>query len=76
MHLKGAFGSCQTVMNDPGAQQPSHMFLTWVKTRPATPCPTLLGIVCGFFNVSQLFATRVVRRDLQLIFLIQEDLKV
>ena len=24
----------QTVMNDPGAQQPSQMFLTWVKARP------------------------------------------
>ena len=34
MHLKGASGSRQTAMNDPGAQQPSQMFLTWVKARP------------------------------------------
>ena len=34
MHVKGASGSHQTAMNDPGAQQPSQMFLTWVKTRP------------------------------------------
>ena len=34
MHLKGASGCCQTVMIDPGAQQPSQMFLPWVKTRP------------------------------------------
>ena len=34
MHMKGASGSRQTVMNDPGAQQPSQMFLTWVKARP------------------------------------------
>ena len=29
MHMKGA-----SVMNGPGAQQPSQMFLTWVKARP------------------------------------------
>ena len=44
MHLKGAAGCRQTVMNDPGAQQPSQMFLTWVckgqTTTPGTPCPT------------------------------------
>ena len=34
MHTKGASGCRQTVMNDPGAQQPSQMFLTWVKARP------------------------------------------
>ena len=35
MHMKGASGCRQTVMNDPGAQQPSQMFfLTWVKARP------------------------------------------
>ena len=35
MHMKGASGCHQTVMNDPGAkQQPSQMFLTWVKARP------------------------------------------
>ena len=34
MHMKGAFGCRQTVMNDPGAEQPSQMFLTWVKARP------------------------------------------
>ena len=34
MHMKGASGSRQTAMNDPGAQQPSQMFLTWVKARP------------------------------------------
>ena len=36
--------------------------------------PYSLRLVCGFFNVSQLF--KVVRRDLQLIVLIGEDLKV
>ena len=34
MHVKGASGSHQTAMNDLGAQQPSQMFLTWVKARP------------------------------------------
>ena len=34
MHMKGASDSHQRVMNDPGAQQPSQMFLTWVKVRP------------------------------------------
>ena len=34
MHVKGASGSRQTAMNDPGAQQPSQMFFTWVKARP------------------------------------------
>ena len=34
MHVKGASGCCQTVMNDPRAQQPSQVFFTWVKTRP------------------------------------------
>ena len=34
MHMKDASGCRQTVMNDLGAQQPSQMFLTWVKTRP------------------------------------------
>ena len=37
--------------------------------------PYSLRIVCGFFNVPQLF-TRVVRRDLRLIVLFREDLKV
>ena len=32
--LKGASGCPQMVINDPGAQQPSQMFLTWVKVRP------------------------------------------
>jgi len=32
--MKGASGCRQTVMNDPGAQQPSQMFFTLVKTRP------------------------------------------
>ena len=31
MHMKGSPGCCQTVMNDPGAQQPSQVFLTWVR---------------------------------------------
>ena len=30
----------------------------------------------GFFNVPQLFATRIVRRDLKLIVLIRGNLKV
>ncbi|XP_074625452.1 basement membrane-specific heparan sulfate proteoglycan core protein-like isoform X6 [Acropora palmata] len=30
MHVKGASGNRQTAMNDPGAQQPSQMFLTWI----------------------------------------------
>ena len=34
MHVKGASGCRQTVMYDPGAQQPSQMFVTWVKARP------------------------------------------
>ena len=38
--------------------------------------PYSLRIVCGFFNVPQLFATRVVRRDLRLIVLIREDFQV
>ena len=65
-------------MNDPGAQQPSQMFLTCVKARPHTgnSVPYPLRIVCGFFNVPQLFTTRVVRRELRLIVLIREDLKV
>ena len=74
MHVKGASGSRQTALNDPGAPQPSQMFLTWVKARPQHR--ELHAIVCGFFNVPQLFATRVVRRDVRLIVLIREDLKV
>ena len=34
MHMKGASGCRQTVMNDPGAQQLSQMFMTLVKGRP------------------------------------------
>ena len=34
MHMKDASSCRQTVMNDPGAQQPSQMFFTWVKARP------------------------------------------
>ena len=34
MNMRGASVCRQTVMNDPGAQQPSQMFLTWVKARP------------------------------------------
>ena len=34
VHMKGASGCRQTVMTDPGAQQPSQMFLTWVNARP------------------------------------------
>ena len=34
MNVKGVSGSRQTAMNDPGAQPPSQMFLTWVKARP------------------------------------------
>ena len=37
--------------------------------------PYSLQIVCGLFNIAQLFA-RVVRWDLRLTVLIQEDLKV
>ena len=33
-HVKGAPGCHQTAMNDPGAQQPSQMFLTWLKASP------------------------------------------
>ena len=74
MHVKGASGSLQTATNDPGAQQPSQMFLTCVKARPQHRnfVPYSSRIVCGFFNVPQLFATRVVRRDLRLIVLIRE----
>ena len=76
MHVKGAYGSRQTAMNDPGAQQPSQMFLTWVKARPQHREVRALLLVCGFFNIPQLFTTRVVRQDLRLIVLIREDLKV
>ena len=34
MHVKGTYGCRQTVMYDPGAQQPNQMFLTEVKARP------------------------------------------
>ena len=34
MHMKGASGCRRMVMNEPGAQQPSQMFLTWIKGRP------------------------------------------
>ena len=34
MHMKGASCCSQTAMNDPGAQQPSPMFLTCVKATP------------------------------------------
>ena len=40
-------------------------------TTPRTPVPYSLWIVCGFFNVPQLFATKVVRRDPLLIVLIR-----
>ena len=43
MHMKGASGCRQTVMNDPGAQKPSQMFSDLGKgqtTTPGTPCPT------------------------------------
>ena len=68
MHVKGASGSRQTAMNDPGAQQPSQMFLTWVKARPqhrelharpqhrelhARSVPYSLRIACGFKVVGQ-----------------------
>ena len=36
MHVKGASGSRQMAMNEPGAQQPSQMFFTWVKARPTS----------------------------------------
>ena len=78
MHMKGASGCRPTVMNDPGAQQPDVFDLgKGQATTPGTPCYTLTcKIVCGFFNVPQLFTARVVRRDLRLIVLIREDLKV
>ena len=79
IHMRGAYGCRETAMNDPGAQQqPSQMFLTWVKTRPQHRELRALLFTNGvwFLNVPQLFATRVVRRDLRLIFLIREDLKV
>ena len=43
MHMNGASGCRQTVMNDPGAQQLSQMFYDLGKgqtTTPGTPCPT------------------------------------
>ena len=72
MPMKGASGCRQTVMNDPEAQQPSQMFLTWAKARlqHRNSVPYSLRIVCAFFT------TRVVRRDLRLIVLIREELKV
>ena len=41
---EGASGCRQTVMDDPGAQQPSQMFLDLGKgqtTTLGTPCPTV-----------------------------------
>ena len=43
MHMKGASGCHQTVMNYPGAQQLSQMFYDLGKgqtTTPGAPCPT------------------------------------
>jgi len=34
MHMRGAYGCRETAMKDLEAQQPSQMFLTWVKARP------------------------------------------
>ena len=76
MHMKGASGCRHTAMIDSGAQQPSQMFLTWVKATTGNSVPYSLRILCGFFNVPQLLATRFVRRDLRLIVFIREDLKV
>ena len=46
-------------------------------TTPGTSCPTLFRQVCGFFNGPQNFRVEgIVRRDLRLIALIREDLKV
>ena len=43
IHMKGASGCRQTVMYDPGAQQPSQMLLTGKgqTTGPGIRCPTL-----------------------------------
>ena len=42
MHLKGASGSRQTAMNDPGAQQSNVFDLgKGQTTTPGTPCATL-----------------------------------
>ena len=73
-----AFERHETVMNDPGTTAKPDVFDLGKgpTTTPGTPCPSLLRIVCGFFHIPQFFATRVVRRDLQLIVLIREDLKV
>ena len=53
MHVKGDSGSRQTAMNDPGARQPSQMFLTWVRPDHNTgnSVPYSLRIVCGIVNV-------------------------
>ena len=46
MHVN-ASGCCQTVMNDPRAQQPSQMFFMFFDsgkgqtTTPRTPCPSV-----------------------------------
>ena len=41
MHMKGASGCRQTIMNDPGAQQPDVFYLgKGQTTTPGTPCPT------------------------------------
>ena len=34
MDVKGASGCRQMIIYDPVAQQPSQVFLTWVKARP------------------------------------------
>ena len=72
-------------MSDPGAQQPSQMFLTWVKARPQhrefralllTNSEWVLKRPTVIYNSNRLLTIGVVRRDLRLIVLIREDLKV
>ena len=45
-------------------------------TTPGTPCPTLYEWCVGSLTSHSYFATRVMRRNLRLIVLIREDLKV
>ena len=59
--MKNNSGYRQTVMNDPGAQQPSQIFLTWVKARPQhRELRTLLILK----NRHQLYSLQTLQEDL------------
>ena len=74
MHMKGASGSWMV------PEHSSQARCFWLGQRPdhntGNSVPYTLRIVCGLFNVPQLFTTSFVRRDLRLIVLIRENLQV